>query len=128
GRGGPGRPYAEGRGRGGGLLRDGKRVIVDANLREERRRRAFLDAAARLCVPALFLRCRVSPEVARQRIANRRGDASDADHVVYERAAERWQEAGPLTQPALREIITDGPRDEALAQAVEAIRRARLLG
>ena len=121
------RTYAECLRRAEGLLFEGKRVIVDASFGQEQHRRAFLDAARRRAVPAVFLRCRTSPEVARQRIASRRGDASDADVAVHERAAARWQDAGPLTQPALREINTDGTPAEALAQAVEALRQGQLL-
>jgi aminoglycoside phosphotransferase family enzyme/predicted kinase len=119
------RTYAECLRRAEGLLFEGKRVIVDASFGDEQRRRAFLDTAARLCVPALFLHCRASPEVAHARIAARRGDASDADVAVHQLAAARWQEPGPLTQPALRVIATDGTPDEAVAQAVVALRGAR---
>jgi aminoglycoside phosphotransferase family enzyme/predicted kinase len=110
------------------LLFEGGRVIVDASFGSEARRRAFLDAAAGLGVPALFLLCRASPGVARARIEGRRGDASDADWQIYERAASRWQEAGPLTRPLVREVTTDGGPDESLAPALGALRELRLLG
>lgn len=122
------RTYAECLRRAEEALFDGARVIVDANFGADGQRSAFLDTAARFCVPALVFVCRTSPEVARQRIRNRRGDASDADVTVYERAAERWQDAGPRTRSALRELNTDGGADHALAQAIEQLRTARLMG
>lgn len=120
------RTYAECLRRAEELLFGGGRVIVDATFGEENRRRRFLDAAARLCVPAVLLVCGSSPEVARQRIASRHGDASDADVEVYEQAAARWEEAPPATRAAVREVPTDGTPDEALAAALEALRGVRL--
>jgi hypothetical protein len=121
------RTYAECLRRAEGLLFEGGRVVVDAAFGEEHRRRDFLGAAARLSLPALFLLCRTSPEVARNRIGSRRGDASDADVSVYERAAGRWQALGPLTRPAVREVSTDGPPGEALARSIDLLREARLM-
>ncbi len=115
------RTYAECLRRAEELLFGGERVIVDANFWEEARRRAFLDSAARLGVPAVFILCRTSPETAKRRIEARVGDASDADCAVYERAAARWQEVGPATRSVLHEIPTDGTPDEALALALAAL-------
>src|SRR5206468_1352984 len=77
------RTYAECLRRAEEGLWQGKRVLVDANFREERRRQEFLEAAARLCVPAMLLLCRASAEVVKARLARRRGDVSDADWEVY---------------------------------------------
>jgi aminoglycoside phosphotransferase family enzyme/predicted kinase len=121
------RTYAECLRRAEGFVCDGERVIVDATFGDERHRRAFLDTATRLGVPALFFLCRVTPRVARERIERRRGDASDADISVYDRAAGRWQEAGDRTRAVLREITTDDPPGEALARAIDSLRAARLL-
>jgi predicted kinase len=105
----------------------GGRIIVDANFGNEEQRQNFLDAAARWCVPAVFVVCRASPNVARARIAARRGDASDADVSVYEELAGRWQETGPQTRLTLCEIDTDGLPHESLERAAEELRQARLL-
>jgi predicted kinase len=109
------------------LLFNGERVIMDASFGEEERRRAFLDAAARLAVPALFLLCRASPDVARLRLQRRRGDASDADPYIYQRAAERWEDAGPLTEPVLREISADAPQNQVLSRALEVLHESGVL-
>jgi aminoglycoside phosphotransferase family enzyme/predicted kinase len=122
------RAYAECLRRAESLLFEGKRVIVDASFGEDRRRRAFLEAAARLGVPAVFLFCRASPEVVRLRLERRRGNASDADQAVYQQAAEHWEQIGPLTRAVLREVPTDGTRDQAVARALAVLRESSLLG
>src|SRR5262249_22791528 len=86
------RTYAECLCRAEKALFEGNRVIVDASFSEDQRRRAFLEAAARLAVPAVFLLCQADPELVRRRLQARRGDASDADWSIYQKAAERWQE------------------------------------
>ncbi len=123
-----GRTYAECLRRAEGLLREGRRVIVDATFREEARRRAFLEAATRLGVRGLLLVCRASPEVTRQRLESRRGDVSDADWRVYQELAAQWDEPGPQTRSALREIDTGGEREQALAAGVRALAEAGLEG
>lgn len=120
------RTYSECLRRAEALLFDGKRVLVDANFREENQRRAFLDAATRWRVPALLLLCQAHPETVRRRIANRRGDASDADWPIYERAAETWQELGPQTRSRLRTISTDEPLEQVVRYALAVLRRLGL--
>jgi predicted kinase len=72
-------------------VRDGGRVIVDASFAERRFRAAFLVRAGQLGVPAVFFVCRTDPELVRQRLRARQGDASDADERVYEELAARWE-------------------------------------
>jgi predicted kinase len=115
------RTYDECQRRAEALLFEGKRVLVDANFRGERRRRAFLDAARRWAVPALLLVCRADPEVVRSRLAGRQGDASDADWTVYQKLAAEWEQPGAETRPTVREIDTSGPIDMSLAQATAAL-------
>lgn len=120
------RTYAECLDRAKRFLFEGERVIVDASFAREAHRGAFLAAARRMGVPAVLLLCRVNPETARQRIASRRGDASDADEQTYERAAERWQTMGTESNQWLREISTDGTEQEALERACEILAIERL--
>jgi predicted kinase len=108
------------------LLFEGKRVIVDASFREEARRREFLSAAARWGVPRLLLACQAEAAIIRQRLAARRGDASDADWATHLAAAERWEQAGPQTQQATHRIETGGSRDDALAAARAVLEQAEL--
>src|SRR5262249_18525635 len=92
------RTYAECLRRAEELLFEGKRVLVDATFREEKSRRPFLEAARRGCVPHIMLLCRAEPDVVRQRLESRRGDASDADWNVYLQAALRWEEPSASTR------------------------------
>jgi aminoglycoside phosphotransferase family enzyme/predicted kinase len=108
------------------VLFEGGRALVDANFREERRRRAFLDAAVRWGVPALFLVCQVEPDVARARLHNRRGDVSDAGWATYLQLRASWEEPGVPTRRHLRVIRSDGLPEETLAQALAALREASL--
>ena len=121
------RTYAECLRRAEEVLFAGGRVLVDASFRTERHRRLFLDAASRWCVPALFLLCRAGPEHVCRRLEQRRGDASDADWAVYLDMANRWEEPGPDTRPALRPVASDGTPEQALAAAREQLRAAGVL-
>ena len=103
------------------LLFLGKRVIVDANFRSEGDRRTFLDAATQFGVRSGVLVCEADTDVVRERLRNRRGDASDADWSVYVRAAESWEEPGPGSQSVVQVIDTGGSREDAMSQAMEAL-------
>ena len=120
------RTYAECLRRAEALLEQGGRVLVDANFREERRRRMFLDAATRWGVPGLMLLCRADAETVRQRLEGRCGDASDADWQVYRMAAAGWEEPGPTTTQALREVPTDGDQQHTLQACLKLLRSAAL--
>jgi uncharacterized protein len=122
------RTYAECLRRAEGLVFEGKRVLVDANFREEAERRHFLEAAGRWSVPTVLLICRSESSTVRERLAGRRGDASDADWGIYLRASERWDEPGVLTRPAIRELANDGGPELALSRAVDALRELGLQG
>ena len=78
---------------------EGRRVLVDANFRQDARRLAFVQASRRWGVPALVFLCQVDPHVAQQRLQARRQDVSDADWTVYEQLAKEWDAPGPATQP-----------------------------
>jgi uncharacterized protein len=109
------------------LLFEGKRVVVDARFGEEKRRRAFVEAAARSAVPATFILCRADPQEAQLRLDRRQGDVSDADRLVYQEVAECWEAIGADTRGILRELDTGGTTDVALARAVEWLRELSLL-
>jgi aminoglycoside phosphotransferase family enzyme/predicted kinase len=109
------------------LIIEGERAIVDASFGAETHRREFLSAAARLAVPGVLFICKTNPDVARQRIENRRGDASDADQFIYKKAAERWQPTSPKTQPSCHEIATDGTKEAASMEVMGILRHMRLI-
>ncbi len=116
------RTYAECLRRAEAGLFAGERVLVDASFGREPSRVAFLEAAGRWAVPALFLLCRADPAVARTRLDRRRGDPSDADWAIHLQAAASWEEPGPATRPSTREIASGGSAAEALGQALDALR------
>ncbi len=120
------RTYAECLRRAERALFEGTRVVVDATFREEWTRRTFLDAARRWAVPALLFLCEADPGVARARLEERRGDASDADWAVHLQAAARWEAPGPATREAIRTLSTGGGQERTLADAVEVLRRESL--
>jgi hypothetical protein len=109
------------------LLFQGKRVLVDANLREEKQRRAFLDAANRWRVPRVLLVCRADPETVKQRLAQRRGDVSDADWSVYQWSSERWEEPSEITRKDVHEIHTESSLQTISGQANEVLRKMGML-
>jgi aminoglycoside phosphotransferase family enzyme/predicted kinase len=113
------RTYAECLRRAEKLLFEGERVVVDASFGEEKNRLAFVDVAARLGLPVVFMRCHANAEAIWRRLEGRRGDASDADWSVYQKAAARWEEIGPATRRVLCEIAASGSKDEALSRALE---------
>jgi aminoglycoside phosphotransferase family enzyme/predicted kinase len=115
------RTYAECLRRVEGLLFEGKRVLVDASFREEARRREFLQAAVRWCVPAALLVCVAEPQVVRRRLATRKDDAAEADWAVHVQAARRWEEPGGRTRRFLKEVRTEDA-EEALARSLEGLR------
>jgi aminoglycoside phosphotransferase family enzyme/predicted kinase len=115
------RTYGECLRRAEGFLFEGKRVLIDASFRAEAQRRTFHETAKRWGVPALFLLCQAGSDAIRERLARRRGDASDADWSVHLKLAESWEKPEPSTQSILRTIATGASVDQALGQALEAL-------
>ncbi len=105
-------------------LRDGGRVIVDASFAEERRRAEFLDAARKMGVPGLLLDCKLTPELAHERLSNRKQDASDAGWEIYEEMASRWEHMSEATKFLAVDIDTS---DAGIA-VNEALRTLRQIG
>jgi predicted kinase len=110
------------------LLFVGKRVIVDATFREERRRRFFLDAAVRLGLPVAMLVCAASPDTIRERLAVRKGDASDADWSTYLQLSGEWEESGSELIRVEYMIVTDGTLGHELGAALGALGELGLYG
>lgn len=105
------------------LLRDGRRVVVDASFREEAQRRRFLDLAGRLALPARFFLRTAPDEVLYERLARRgKGSVSDADWAVSRQAAQRWEPFSPATGAAVTEIGHFADRNEPLRRALAALK------
>jgi aminoglycoside phosphotransferase family enzyme/predicted kinase len=110
------------------LLFEGERVLVDANFREESKRRAFLEAAARWGVPQGILLCQADPDTVRRRLERRHQDASDADWPVYLHASAKWEELGECTRRVSHPISTNGPPEQVIARALDLLRQMGLGG
>ncbi len=120
------RTYAECLSRAETLLFEGGRVIVDANFREERLRRMFLDTGVRYGVPVLFLVCAAEASTIKARLESRHGDASDANWKVYQHLAQTWEEPGPRTKRAWQVISTGESADATYQAAWHALSKAGL--
>lgn len=99
------------------LLLQGGRVLVDASFRGDAQRLQFIALARSLGVPCLFLHCEATPETVRQRLAGRRGDASDADWAVFLTAQKSWSQSGPKVTRLMRTIDAEKTPEETAAQA-----------
>jgi hypothetical protein len=120
------RTYAECLARAESMLFAGGRVLVDASFIDDNRRSRFLNAARQWGVPGLLFVCDTTPEIVRQRLAARMGDASDADWNVYRHAAEQWEAPGRDTTRHLHRLDTSGPIDDAPARALALMRQTEL--
>jgi len=120
--------YGECLARAKNLLFAGRRVLVDASFKEERRRLEFLDAARDWGVPAFFLECTSSPDLVRGRLESRTRDPSDADWGIYQHVQRTWEALRPRTQAVHATVDTSGPRPESLQKALAALAGAGLVG
>jgi predicted kinase len=115
------RTYEECLRRAGELLFEGKRVAVDASFASEEWRSQFLEMARRLAIPAVLFVCEAPDEIVRPRLAQRRGDISDADEEVYRQARAAWT---PSERPTLEKLVIVDTVDAAgaLGAALAALR------
>jgi len=120
--------YAECLRRAQQLLAEGQRVLVDATFREEQQRKRFLNAAVLYGVPAAIVVCTVSPETVRRRLAERMGDASDADWGVYLQVAANWEEPGNEVRRVHHTVSAEGTAEIVLGRALEVLHRIGLQG
>lgn len=60
-------------------------VLVDATFLERARRRPFLELARQLNVPSAIVDCQTAERELRRRVADRTGDASEADLTILQR-------------------------------------------
>jgi aminoglycoside phosphotransferase family enzyme/predicted kinase len=120
------RTYDELLGRAGAMLAEGERVLIDASFRAEAHRRQFLDLARAWGVPPLFLHCQADEATVRQRLAQRRGDASDADWAIHERAALAWEAPAGPTLRAYHMVWSEG-QAEAVVDAALRVLNAKAL-
>ncbi len=110
------------------IVFEGGRALIDASFQHESRRRLFLDAGRRWGIPACLIVCQADADVVRQRLDQRRGDASDADWAVYTEIARRWKELTPQTLAVTRRVDTSGAVEDAVREALDVLRELGLFG
>jgi aminoglycoside phosphotransferase family enzyme/predicted kinase len=103
-------------------LLSGHRVIVDATFQRESFRRRFLQLALDCGVRAVWLECQAPAEIVQRRLAERHGDASDADWSVYQRLRDRWEPASELSVRFYRTLDAGGVSECAVAAACSVLR------
>jgi uncharacterized protein len=99
----------------------GRRVFVDANFPQELWREKFFALADSLGVPSVFVHCAVADPVARLRLAQRTGDASEADIHVYEKASLHWEPLGVTTHARTIDVNTDSTVDRLRESLVASL-------
>lgn len=106
------------------VVSGGYTVIVDATFSRREDRDLFRDLARRTGAPACVLQCHASPEVLRNRIADRgrQGhDASEADAAVLEWQTQRWESISADEQWAVIPIDTAAADLKDLARHIGAL-------
>ena len=100
--------YEEVARRAGQHLEKGRRVAIAATFVSDERRRQMIDVARRRGVPVQFLECRISQQLAHQRLEARTDDVSDAGIDVYENLKEAWEPPSPPVARVHRVVDTSG--------------------
>src|SRR5262249_48764934 len=104
------------------ILFEGGRVLIDASFQNESRRPLVLDARLRWGVRTGLIVCEADADTIRQRLAHRRGDASDADWSIHEAIARRWEPMTSETLALSRHLDTGGTPETAAHGALEILR------
>ncbi len=110
------------------ILFEGGRVLIDASFRHESHRRLFLDAAHRCGIPACLILCQADAGVVRERLAGRRGDASDADWAIHTELARHWDDLSSRTRTVTCQVDTGGSLNDSTTRAIEVLRGSGLVG
>jgi aminoglycoside phosphotransferase family enzyme/predicted kinase len=110
------------------ILFEGGRALVDASFHKESRRQLFLREGRRWGIATCLIVCQANPQVVRERLAHRSGDASDANWTVHAQMQTRWDELSAQTRVATSLVDTGGSLKESLGQSIEALRRFGLVG
>lgn len=108
--------YAECARQAADFLFTGKRVIVDASFREEKRRRQFIDLGISWGVPVYFWHCHAPSDIVEERLRQRVNDASDADVRIYEYARQNWEPISAETMLRTINVDCSGVVSEILQQ------------
>lgn len=113
--------YAELVHRAGAVLTSGRPVILDASFRARSLRQAARRLAREKGLPFLFVECRASPELCRQRLAAREAGVSDGRLEIFQDFLARWEETEELAPEEHRVVDTARPLAETLAELRQAL-------
>ena len=100
-------------------LTEGGSVVVDATWSKAALRASLQALAVELGVPFRFLVCELPEHLLKERIASRKGDASDADFGIYLHAKARWEPVADATDVV--HIDTSPSADEVGRAVKEAL-------
>lgn len=103
-------------------LLSGERVIVDATFQRDEHRLKFLQLAIDCGARFAWLLCDAPPDIARQRLAARKGDASDADWSVYQLFKQHWENSTEMSSRSLAVIASGGTITATLEATLEVLR------
>lgn len=98
------------------VVQRGGTVVLDGTFKRETDRRRARDLATDLGVPFRLVYVECDPAVAKERIAGRVDDESDADVAVYEAHRDAFE---PIAMEH-RSVDNSGALDETVAQVEEA--------
>lgn len=99
--------YAETLRRADAVLRSGRTVVIDASFRSRSARADAVELARHHGVPFLFVECRVTRDLARQRLRERAREASVSDGrlEIFEHFVAAWQPADEF--PTSEHLVLD---------------------
>jgi predicted kinase len=99
----------------------GERVVVDASLGKESWRHRVLELGQTMGVPVVLLFVQAPETVATARLAERSGDASDADVRVYHLARDAWERLSPETSRVTVSVQNGGSVETAVSATADAL-------
>lgn len=95
-------------------IKAGYSVIVDAAFLKHEQREAFQNIAEQLKVPYIILEITAPADILRQRITQRKNDASDANLAVLEHQLSNWKHLDDEETNAVIRVDTSEPLDTAM--------------
>ena len=118
------RTYAECLRRARQVVFEGGRAMIDASFREDARRVELVESATSWGVPVVCVECQADPQIVRQRLAARSGDASDADWSIYQQAAASWVAPSTAVSPYWHAVDSGGTREDTVLLALKVLEEA----
>jgi predicted kinase len=119
--------YRECLSRADAILREGGRALIDATFHSEAPRREALELGKRRRVPVVHLALSLDRAEALRRIAEHRGDPSEANAAVHDALVAAWEASSAETMSMREGIDARGAPAEVIGRAEGALRRRGLI-